>query len=70
MATPVDKTVGAAVHEEDVTVNEKFTGAVLNEYAKEAAIAEHQQTVWEACKIYKKALFWSFICSMCVVMEG
>lgn len=67
-----EKGITAAVHDEfvPVSMDEKLTGKVLNEYAKEAAIIEHEQTVWEACKAYKKAIFWSLITSMCVVMEG
>ncbi|KAH8811377.1 general substrate transporter [Xylogone sp. PMI_703] len=72
MATTGDKGITPAVHDEfnAISIDEKLTGKVLNEYAREAAIVEHEQTVWEACVAYKRAIFWSLACSVCVVMEG
>ncbi|WWC65493.1 uncharacterized protein I303_108111 [Kwoniella dejecticola CBS 10117] len=38
--------------------------------AVEAERLEHAMTIWESVFEYKGAVFWSFIVSMCIVMEG
>uniref|UniRef100_A0A060TBJ9 ARAD1D35728p n=1 Tax=Blastobotrys adeninivorans TaxID=409370 RepID=A0A060TBJ9_BLAAD len=32
--------------------------------------AEHEMTLWQGIKEYKGALWWSFVISLCVVMDG
>ena len=38
--------------------------------AKKATDLEHEMTTWEALKRYRKACFWSFVFSLCIVMDG
>ncbi|KAH8807102.1 MFS maltose permease MalP [Xylogone sp. PMI_703] len=38
--------------------------------ANEAEAYEHSLGLWEAMKLYKKALFWSFVASLSIIMEG
>ena len=38
--------------------------------AKDATDAEHATTVRQGLKAYKKAIFWSVIFSLCIVMDG
>ena len=40
------------------------------EDAKLGSAAEHEMSARSAFKLYRKACFWSFVVSMCVVMEG
>ncbi|KAH8705544.1 maltose permease MAL31 [Talaromyces proteolyticus] len=42
----------------------------LNQQAKIAEDEQHKQSVWEALWAHPKAVFWSFMVSMCVIMEG
>ncbi len=50
-------------------VEEKMTGDAI-EHAKNASDAEHSATFLQAIKANKKAVFWSAIISMSIVMEG
>lgn len=38
--------------------------------AKNATDQEHNTTLWEGIKRYRKAIFWSFAFSLCIVMDG
>lgn len=38
--------------------------------AKAATAAEHSLTFWQGIKVYRKAVFWSLIVSMTIIMEG
>lgn len=38
--------------------------------AKKASDAEHEETAWVALKKNRKAVFWSVVVSMSVIMEG
>ena len=42
----------------------------LDARAAEATEAEHALTPLQAIKAYPMAIFWSFMVSMCVIMEG
>jgi MFS transporter, SP family, general alpha glucoside:H+ symporter len=67
------KNIVTSAHFENVThlpLEEKMTGDILHEYAKVGAYVEHQLSAWEAIKTYPKAIFWSLMVSMWVVMEG
>lgn len=44
-------------------------GTIIEE-AKQATEEEHELTTVQALKLYPKACFWSFVISMCVIMEG
>lgn len=54
----------AATHLED-TLGE---GAIVD--AKHASDEEHNQTLLEALKSNRKAVFWSMLISMSIIMEG
>lgn len=54
----------AATHLED-TLGE---GAIVD--AKHASDEEHSQTLFEALKSNRKAVFWSMLISMSIIMEG
>lgn len=43
--------------------------AVVHEAAA-AVDAEHNMTLWQSIKLYKKACGWSVFLSMCIIMEG
>jgi len=38
--------------------------------AKNATDGEHVMTVWQGVKKYRKAMFWSVVFSLCIVMDG
>lgn len=38
--------------------------------AEESRVIAHGLTRWQAIKVYPNALFWCFMVSMCVIMEG
>lgn len=38
--------------------------------AKEAADLEKNMPVWTAIKVYRKAVMWSILISMCIIQEG
>lgn len=38
--------------------------------AKQGTDQEHAMTAWQGIKRYRKAVFWSFIFSLCIVMDG
>jgi hypothetical protein len=54
-----------AAHHVEETLGQ---GALID--AKHAADEEHAQTLWQAIKANKKAVGWSVLVSMSVVMEG
>lgn len=43
---------------------------VLIREAEESAAADHQLTIFQALKRYKKATFWAMILSTSLIMEG
>lgn len=57
-------------HAMEVPVVEHIDRAVLNQQARRADAADHQETVGSAIRVHGKALFWALIVSMCVIMEG
>ena len=48
----------------------EFSGKMLNEDARLATQAEHDLTLWQGIKTYRKAVFWSVIVSSSIIMEG
>lgn len=46
------------------------THATIIEHAKAAADKEHSMTLMQGIRLYPKAIFWSFLISTCIVMEG
>ena len=51
-------------------VTEHVDRALLNQKAKRADEADHQEKVLPALRLHYKAVFWAFVVSMCVIMEG
>ncbi|KAK9242915.1 hypothetical protein V1506DRAFT_494758 [Lipomyces tetrasporus] len=51
-------------------LNEELYGKELNLNAKTGAEVEQHLPPLQAIKAYKKAVFWSLVVSMCVIMEG
>jgi SP family general alpha glucoside:H+ symporter-like MFS transporter len=51
-------------------VTEHVDRALLNQKAKRADKADHQERVLPALRLHYKAVFWAFVVSMCVIMEG
>lgn len=49
---------------------EKWGGRRLSVMAHDVAVQEKDMTILQALKMYKKAMFWSFIISCVVIMEG
>lgn len=69
MATDANRTEialekSAAHHLEDTL----GVGAVLE--AKQATDEEHEQTLWQALRANRKAVTWSVLISMTIIMEG
>ncbi|RYE94179.1 MAG: MFS transporter, partial [Oxalobacteraceae bacterium] len=55
----------------DVTrLDTHVAGNSLFVNAASATDKEHKMTLWQGCKLYPKALFWSALISMCCAMEG
>lgn len=52
----------------DVVKSEAMQSLYAN--AKTATDKEHNMTVWEAVRLYPKAIAWSMLISTCIVMEG
>ena len=50
--------------------DESPTAEMLASDAKLAAEAEHDMTLWQACKTYPKAIGWSVLLSTTLIMEG
>lgn len=50
-------------------VDPDMTAAVANEAAA-ATETEHQLSLWQSLKLYRKACLWSVFLSTCIVMEG
>lgn len=42
----------------------------LSVVAQQAALDEKSMTIRQALKVYRKAVMWSLIISVCVIMEG
>lgn len=42
----------------------------LRQDAMRAEDAEKNMSLWSNLRLYKKAVFWSFAVSLCIVMEG
>lgn len=68
MATPIETEIAlekAAAHHVEDTLGH---GAVIE--AKQATDEEHAQTVWQAISQNRKAVAWSVMISMSIIMEG
>lgn len=66
MATTSDHTLEkVAAHHVEETLGH---GAIFD--AKQASDDEHAQTLWQALKANRKAVGWSMLVSLSVVMEG
>lgn len=42
----------------------------LNARAAQADAAEHEESAWQSVKKHRRAVFWAFAVSLCVIMEG
>lgn len=54
-------------------IDRAATFSITNEVATDAqdsVAIEHSLTPWQAIKAYPMAVFWCFVVSTCVVMEG
>ena len=51
-------------------LTEQADRAVLNEKAKRADEEDHKAKIIPALRLHYKAVFWAFVVSMCVIMEG
>lgn len=38
--------------------------------AKKGTDTEHNTTLWQGIRAYQKGIFWSFVFSLCIVMDG
>lgn len=66
-----DRTVQVASHQKvaDRELEEKLgVNAILE--AKQATDDEHAQTLFQALRENRKAVFWSIMISMSIIMEG
>lgn len=67
MATRVQ--VSSAQKAADHELEEKLGLSAIHE-AKLATEAEHAQTLWQGLSENRKAVFWSVMISMAIIMEG
>lgn len=51
-------------------VADQVDRAALNERAKRADEVDHREKIVSALRLHYKAVFWAFVVSMCVIMEG
>ncbi|KAH8812487.1 general substrate transporter [Xylogone sp. PMI_703] len=51
-------------------MTEQIDRAELNQRARQADEADHQERILTALGLHYKAIFWAFMVSMCVIMEG
>lgn len=65
MAPNTDHLEKAAAHHVEDTLGH---GAIIE--AKAASDEEHSQSLWQAISANRKAVAWSFIISLSIVMEG
>lgn len=68
MAAPTQTEIAlekAAAHHVEDTLGQ---GAIVD--AKHATDEEHAQTLWQALRGNRKAVFWSVMISMSIIMEG
>lgn len=62
-----------ATHIEDggaYTVNALLVSKEVHVDARNATRDEHELKVWDGIKRYRKAIWWSFVFSLCIVMDG
>ena len=65
---PIDSSHVEQIGDEKLT--DRLRGASLVEGAKENVELEQHLSLWQAMKWYPMAIFWAFMVSMCVIMEG
>lgn len=54
----------ASLHDDD------FASGRIQAEAKDASALEHNISVWQSVKLYKKAIAWSILLSTAIIMEG
>jgi SP family general alpha glucoside:H+ symporter-like MFS transporter len=59
---------GATLHK--IGSDDMWTQTALTAVARDYDQKEKTMLVMQAIRYYKKAIFWSLIISMCVIMEG
>jgi MFS transporter, SP family, general alpha glucoside:H+ symporter len=67
MAAKVEITTAQKVADQEI--EEKLGHTAILE-AKQATEEEHAQTLWQALNENRKAVMWSFLISMAIIMEG
>ncbi|KAH7346988.1 putative maltose permease [Pyrenochaeta sp. MPI-SDFR-AT-0127] len=63
----------SAQHQEYVDFEKEATTSESAERTHAAELntqLEHEMGLWEACRLYQKALFWVFVVSLSIIMEG
>lgn len=65
----VEKVVPTDEELKTMNLNDRKTLELIK-HAEESATRDHQMTVRQAIKKYKKAMFWSMILSTALIMEG
>lgn len=71
----MDEKAGAVHVEPSGTIERRTAintedGAQILQDAQNATTREHQMTLWQGIKLYPKAIGWSVLFSMAIVMEG
>ena len=71
-ATVKKDTAAATTHIEDghTSDNALAVHKGVDADAKLATTAEHDLKVWDGIKQYRKAIWWSFVFSLCIIMDG
>lgn len=70
MASNVEKRRSVHVESTVATAIAKTDIKDLNANAQAATTKEHQMTLWQALKLYPKAVGWSVLLSTAIIMEG
>lgn len=66
--------------QDEIMVEHRESTNGTDDYRKDAAViaanaqlateVEHTMNFWKAIRIYKKSVFWSFVFSLAIIMDG
>ncbi|CZS92793.1 probable alpha-glucoside transport protein [Rhynchosporium agropyri] len=70
VGTMSDSTIEKAPQAQHTEHALNMPGKHLDDSAKAATATEHNTTVWQGIKTYRKAVFWSVLVSASIIMEG
>ncbi|OAL55113.1 putative MFS alpha-glucoside transporter [Pyrenochaeta sp. DS3sAY3a] len=69
----MDKMPKSTQHQEYVASKKEAVAAESVDRTRAAELntqLEHEMSLWDACRLYPKAIFWVFVVSLSIIMEG